>query len=98
MLQRRIRASYTVEAAGVMAAVLVTIMILLSTAFHVHEQVTGALKLHTQVEKERHETDAVKDGEVTRQAQGKGWSLEITAHVFRPEESLRMWSLAEEVK
>lgn len=98
MLRRRIRASYTVEAAGVMAAVLVTIMMLLNAAFHIHAETVGAMKLHTQVEKERHAVESADEQEVTLQAAGSRWRLEITAPVFRPEESLRMWSLAEEEK
>lgn len=95
-MRRKINAAYTVEAAGVMAAVLLTVLILISGAFHIHEKTVGAMRLHTEVEKERHGVAAIDETNISRTVEGKGWELSITAPVFRPEESLRMWSLMEE--
>lgn len=91
----RLRAQYTVEAAGVMGAVLLTILTLLSAAFHIHAEVVGAMKLHTEVEQERHKVESSEEREVSRQGKGSGWELEITSPVYRPENLLRLWSLME---
>ncbi len=96
MKQRRLSASYTVEAAGVMAIVFFSIMVLLNQAFHVHAETVGSFVLHDEVERERHQVENQYEAEISRKAQGARWSREITAAVFRPEESLRLWSLAEE--
>lgn len=95
MLWIKVRASYTVEAAGVMAVVLFTMMVLLNQAFHVHAETTGCFTVHEEVERERHKIENKDESEVTRQAQGIRWSLELTASVFSPEDAIRMWSLAE---
>ena len=88
-------ASYTIEAAGVMAVVLFTKMVLLNQAFHVHAETTGCFIVHETVERERHKIENQDEPEITRQAQGVRWSLELTASVFCPEELMRMWSLVE---
>lgn len=90
-------ASYTVEAAGVMATVFFIIMILMNQAFRLHGETVGYFALHETVERERHAVENKKEAKVTRRADGNGWELEITAPVFRPENSLRMWSLAEDL-
>lgn len=90
-------ASYTVEVAGVMAAVFLIIMILMNQAFRLQGETVGYFALHEAVERERHAVDNKKEAEVTKSADGNGWDLEITAPVFRPEDSLRMWSLAEDL-
>lgn len=88
-------AGYTVEAAGVMSAVLLTVMLLLSMAFHIHGEVLASMKLHTSVEQARHAISSAGEDEIHMQADtGKGM-LSITAPVFRPEDSLRLWSLLE---
>lgn len=88
-------AGYTVEAAGVMSAVLLTIMVLLSSAFHIHQEVLVLMRLHTSVEQARHAVSAVDEDEVSMEAERDGGSFIISAPVFRPENSLRMWSLLE---
>lgn len=90
-------AGYTVEAAGVMSAVLLTIMVLLSSAFHIHQEVLVLMRLHTSVEQARHAVSAVDEDEISMEAEGDGdsGSFVISAPVFRPENSLRMWSLLE---
>lgn len=90
-------AEYTVEAAGVMAVVLFTIMILINQAFRLHAETVGCFSLHEAVERERHAVDNREEAEIVRQAEGSHWDLEITAPVYRPENSLRMWSLAEDL-
>ena len=50
-------ASYTIEAAGVMAVVLFTMMVLLNQAFHVHAETTGCFIVHETVERERHKIE-----------------------------------------
>ena len=90
------RASYTVEAAGVMAVVLLTIMILMNQAFRLRAETVGGFSLHEAVERERHSVESIEEQEICRQASGEAWNLEITMPVFRPEDSLRMWSLAED--
>ena len=92
MMTKGIRASYTVEAAGIMAVVFFVIMILLNQGFHVHGETVGCFRVHEEVEWEALDMD---EEEITRQGQGMRWSLELTAPVFRPEEALRMWSLLE---
>lgn len=93
-----LRASYTVEAAGVMATVFFIIMILMNQAFRLHAETVGYFALHETVERERHLVENKKESEVVKYADGTGWNLEITAPVFRPEDSLRMWSLAEDLQ
>ena len=93
---RRLHASYTVEAAGVMAVVLFTMMVLFHQAFYIQGWTVGTFQAHQQVERERHEIVHIDEKEITQMARGQGWSAQITAGVFRPEESLRMWSVLEE--
>lgn len=96
--ERTVRASYTVEMAGVMAVVLFTILILLNRAFGFQAETVGYFRLHETVEKERHLIQNMEEKEIKREDSGNGWELEITAPVFRPENSLRIWSLAEDVR
>lgn len=91
----RVRASYTVETAGVMAVVLFIMMVLLSQAFHVHAETAGCFAVHEEVGRERHKIENQDESEITRQAQGMRWSLELTESVFYPEKLMQMWSLAE---
>lgn len=94
-MKRGVKASYTIEAAGVMAIVFFVMMILLNQAFHVHAETVGCFAVHEEVERERHKIVNQEKKEIIRQAQGIRWSLQLTAPVFCPEESLRMWSLIE---
>lgn len=94
-MNRGIQASYTIEAAGIMAAVLFVVMVLLNQAFHIRAETVGNFTVHETVERERHEIDHQTERRITRQAQGIRWRIELTAPVFRPEETLRMWSLTE---
>jgi hypothetical protein len=91
----RVKGSYTVEMAGIMAAVLFTMMVILNAAFHVRAEAVGGFTVHEQVERERHSLENMDESEITEQSEGQQWSMEITAPVFRPENSLRLWSLAE---
>lgn len=91
-------ASYTVEAAGVMSVVLFTIMILMGQALRLSGETRGMFQLHEQVERVRHEPEHKDDRRISVQSGGNGWNLEITAPVFRPENFLRIWSLAEDVQ
>ena len=95
--EKTLRASITVEAAGVMAVVLFTIMVLIGQAMSWNARATGMFALHETVERERHLIEHAEESKISRQAEGNGWSLEITAPVFRPEKMLRMWSLAEDI-
>lgn len=90
-------ASYTVEAAGVMAVVLFTIMILMGQVFRLSGETRGLFQLHEQVERVRHEPEHKNDGKISIQSGGNGWNMEISAPVFRPENFLRMWSLMEDL-
>ena len=81
-----------------MATVFFIIMILMNQAFRLHAETVGYFALHETVERERHLVDNKKESEVVEYADGTGWNLEITAPVFRPEDSLRMWSLAEDLQ
>ena len=94
--RKSLSASYTVEAAGVMAVVLFTIMILMGQAFRLSGETRGLFQLHEQVERVRHEPEHKNDWKISIQSGGNGWNMEITAPVFRPERFLRMWSLMED--
>ncbi len=87
--------SYTVEAAGVMVVVLLTIMFLFNQAFHIHAETSGSFSLHETVEAKRHSIENIKQREISQQAYGMRWSLDLTSPVFRPEDLLRMWTLLE---
>ena len=89
-------AGYTVEAAGVMAVVFFTIMVLMNQAFRIHAETKGVFGLHEAVERERHAILHTEETEITMETQGGAWEREITAAVFRPEETLRAWSLTKE--
>jgi hypothetical protein len=94
-LKKEVIASYTVEAAGVMAIIFFVIMILLNQAFHVRGETVGKFVLHEEVERARHQIENKDEQEIIRRSQGIRWGLELTVPIFRPENSLRMWSLAE---
>lgn len=96
MKRKRLQASYTVEAAGVMAAVLVTVMLILRAAFSLQAEIARIMNVHQEVEVQRHAISESREKQIVREAQGQNWSIQITAPVFRPEESLRLWSLVEE--
>lgn len=96
MRRKSLQAGYTVEAAGVMAVVLMTIMVLMSQAFRIHAEVAGKFALHETAERMRHQIEKKDERDVTVETKGNGWELEITAPVFRPEETMRLWSLTEE--
>ena len=87
----------TIEAAGVMAAVLVTLMVLMGQAMSWSARTAGNFRLHETVERERHQIEHDQEERIQRRADGSNWNLEISAPVFRPEKSLRMWSLAEDM-
>jgi len=95
-MKRRLRAAYTVEATGIMAAVFFTVMLIIRAAFSLNAEVVGIMELHRNVEVERHAVCNIGEAEIVRWDQGNGWSMKITAPVFRPEKSLRKWSLVEE--
>ncbi len=86
----------TVEAAGVMAAVLVTLMVLMGQVMSWSARAAGNFRLHETVERERHQIEHDQENRIQRQADGSDWNLEISAPVFRPENLLRMWSLVED--
>lgn len=87
---------YTVEASGVLAVIFLTIMILISQVFRIRAEVVQNFGLHERVERSRHSIEQSMDPMIRMEESGKNWSLEISARVFRPEESLRAWSLVEE--
>ena len=77
-MRRGVRASYTIEAAGVMAAVFLAVMVLLNQAFHIRSETVGNFVVHEAVERERHKIENQDELEITRQAQGMRWSIELT--------------------
>ena len=91
------RASAPVEAAGVLSVVLLSIMVLMSEAMRLRGETVGGFLLHEQVERERHLPENYGEKKIHRQAEGRGWNADNTVSVFRPENSLRMWSLGEEL-
>ncbi len=97
-MRKKLRAGYTVEAAGVMSAVLFTIMIILRAAFMLQAEVSGIMNVHRQVEAERHAIASQDEKKVEKSGQGNGWSITISSPVFRPEASLRLWSIVEDAK
>lgn len=92
----KVKASFTVEAAGVMAAVMFVIMILISQAFRLRAETVGKFSVHEETEKLRHLVENAEKEEIVRSREGNGWQIEIEAQVFRPENFLRKWSLAED--
>ncbi|MDO4267122.1 MAG: hypothetical protein Q4C73_01520 [Eubacteriales bacterium] len=96
-VRKELRASLTVEAAGVMSVVLFSLMILLGQAFDLRAETVGEFQLHLEADQARHLIENAGETEIIRSSGGTGWSLEIAASVFRPEKSLRMWSLAEDI-
>lgn len=95
--KKTLRASFTVEAAGTMAVVFFTIMILMQQAMNWSVRAREQFVLHETVERERHQIEHAEEKQIKRQTEGNNWSLEITAPVFRPEKTLRMWSLVEDI-
>ena len=93
---RTLPGSYTVEAAGVMAVVLFTVMILLNQAFHMRAETVGIFTVHETVERDRHALEYLNEKDIIRKKSGMRWSMDLTVPVFRPEESLRLWSLMED--
>lgn len=91
----QVSGSMTVEMAGVMAAVLFTVMVLLQTAFRLRAETVGEFQIHEQVEQERHKMESIGEDTVSHEGGASWWSLKVTAPVFRPENSLRLWSIAE---
>ncbi len=98
-------ASYTVEASCVMAMVLLSLAMLIRTAYGRCRQETGIMKLHHTVEMLRcreDETDwdfssgawtgqAERDaGQVSGSAYGEDWKKEITVQLREPEQMMRM--------
>ncbi len=94
-LRRRLPGSYTVEAAGVFSIVLFTVLILLTEAFAVRAEAEGKLSVHEEVEYERHLIANIGEKEISRSKKGQNWSISVTLPVFRPEDSLRRWSVLE---
>lgn len=87
---------YTVEAAGVMAVIFFTIMVLLGHGFRIRAEVVGSFALHETVEQRRHSIAQIAEQNIRLESSGRDWKLEICSPVFRPEETLRAWSLVEE--
>ncbi len=97
-VKKEVSAAYTVEAAWVMAVVLFTFMVMLDQAFRLQNQTTRTMEIHQTLEQERHKIQNIGKSSMAQATEGNGWSSEITVHVFRPEEKLRMWSLLEDIK
>ena len=53
----KLRASMTVEAAGVMAVVLTTLLVLMGPAMNWSARAAGSFGLHETVERERHQCE-----------------------------------------
>ena len=64
-------------------------------AFRMQAETLGNFGLHLQVETERHKIENSEEFKIIEVVEGNGWSLEISAPVYRPEKFLRMWSLTE---
>lgn len=94
--EKSLRAGITVEAAGVMSIVLLTIMVLLGQAMRLNSRAAGMFALHEEIEKKRHLIESAEEERIKSQAEGTGWNLEISAPVFRPEKAMRRWSLLED--
>lgn len=83
-----VKAGFTVEAAGVTAAVLISFLILIKVAIDQSNQIRETMEVHQQVEVERHNIETGLNEKVTKDF--------ITSSAFRPEQYLRLWSLFEE--
>lgn len=92
------RGSYTVEAAGVFAVVFFMIMLLFHQTFYIRGETIAEFELHEEIEKERHLIANICEDEISGEKEGINWKIQITAPVFRPENSLRLWSLFKEVE
>lgn len=86
---KSVKAGFTVEAAGVTSAVLISFLVLIRAAIVQSNQIKETMELHQQVEVERHQIETGLSETVTKDF--------ITSSAFRPEQYLRLWSLFEEV-
>lgn len=82
------------EAVYAMSIMFLTIATVVNTAYHLSEKTRQIMRLHTQVEIQRH-MEVVNRKEVTLQSGGVGWHLEIKASIYNPEEWMRMISLSD---
>ncbi len=109
---RRFSASYTVEASYVMAIVILSLAVLIRTAYGQCVEFTGFMRLHYMVEFVRSreaETEKKlslsggggsvqrKDDEVSGTAVGDGWEKEIEASVHEPEKLMRMLTVFDQM-
>ncbi len=97
-IKPRLNASFTLEAAGIMATIFLSIAFVLGFAFQQEIQVRTTMKLHREMEIERHALENVDEKEIEKQWKGNGWEREMRARVFRPEKDLRIFSLLEEFR
>lgn len=95
-MKKKLNAGYTVEAAGVMAAVLFTMMIILRAAFSLQTEVSQMMRVHRLVEEDRHAGHNKEKKRVEKSGREGGFYVTISAPVFRPENSLRQWSIMED--
>lgn len=79
-----------------MAVVLFTVMIILRAAFSLQAEVSQIMKIHQMVEEERHAIINKDKQQIEKAWQGIGFNIKISAPVFRPEKSLRQWSIMED--
>lgn len=91
---KRLKGSYTIEAAYIMAITLFSFATVIGAAYRLKDKTVKAMGLHTQVEVLRYQEDGNKDY-IYERTGGAEWSLEITASVPDPEDWLRMISLAD---
>ncbi len=97
-------ASGTVEASYVMAIVMLSLSLLIRTAYERCRENTGVMRLHHMVElarcrEEEEETEislpaingkVLRRGDTVCGAAGRGWQKEIEAKVHRPENRMRL--------
>ncbi len=108
MKKRGKRASYTVEASCVMAVTLMSLAMLIGTAYRRSREETGIMRLHHLVElvrgqEEEKEMDIAGTawkGSVRRESsggagsvRGDGWGKEIEIHAHEPENMMRMLTI-----
>lgn len=101
-----LEASLTVEASYVMAMVILSLAVLIRTAYSQCARTTAVMKLHWRVEQllgqEEDQDKALDHGQVSRE-DGKvegyirtaGWEKEISVGVHEPEEALRLITIFE---
>lgn len=63
-IRKRLKASYTIEAAYVMAILFLSLSVMILSAYRVHDKTTGAMAVQESVEKLRHMEDREKDHDV----------------------------------